>query len=135
MSSERLYKWGIFERTLPKTLYNGRAILLGDAAHPMVPFLGQGGCLAIEDAYCLSSLINQIGDLEEVLSIFDEMRNNRSRWIQKRSRLQGNFNHISNPLLTPIRNIFVKTLMKKSVQNLHSYNLNKELSLKLQSRL
>ena len=135
MSSERLYKWGIFERPLPKTLYNGRAILLGDAAHPMVPFLGQGGCLAIEDAYCLSALINQITDLEKALSIFDEMRNNRSRWIQKRSRLQGSFNHISNPLLIPIRNIFAKTFMKKSVQNLHSYNLNEELSLKLQSRL
>ena len=57
---------GVSLMSLPKTLYNGRA-LLGDAAHPMVPFLGQGGCLAIEDAYCLSALINQVTDPKRLL--------------------------------------------------------------------
>ena len=61
-SSQEIYKWGIFERPLPKKLYRDKCLLLGDAAHPMAPFLGQGGCLAIEDAYCLASLLKDKED-------------------------------------------------------------------------
>ena len=60
-----------------------------DAAHPMVPFLGQGGCLAVEDAYCLASLIKDKEDLSSIVLKYDRLRNSRSRWIQKRSKLQG----------------------------------------------
>ena len=49
---------------------------MGDAAHPMVPFLGQGGC-SIEDAYCLSSLIRKIKDLNQMSVLFDQMRNKK----------------------------------------------------------
>ena len=94
----------------------------------MVPFLGQGGCLAIEDAYCLMVLLNKVEDLDEVLNTYDKMRNKRARRIQKRSKLQGLFNHVSNPFLVPIRNLVTKSSMKMSVENIHSYSLNKELS-------
>ena len=127
-STEVLYKWGIFERPLPGALYKDKCILLGDAAHPMVPFLGQGGCLAIEDAYCLMVLLNKVEDLDEVLNTYDKMRNKRARRMQKRSKLQGLFNHVSNPFLVPIRNLVTKSSMKMSVENIHSYSLNKELS-------
>lgn len=72
-------------------------------------------------------------DLDQMLNIFDQMRNKRSRWIQKRSRLQGLFNHVSNPILTPVRNIIAKVSMRSSVTKIHSYDLNEELSLKLKS--
>ena len=127
-SSQEIYKWGIFERSLPKKLYRDKCLLLGDAAHPMVPFLGQGGCLAIEDAYCLASLVKDKEDLISIVRIYDRLRNSRSRWIQKRSKLQGIFNHISNPILAKIRNLLTKIIMNNSVNKLHSYNLIKELS-------
>ena len=38
-SSQEVYKWGIFERPLPKKLYRSKCVLLGEAAHTMVPFL------------------------------------------------------------------------------------------------
>ena len=102
--------------------------MLGDAAHPMVPFLGQGGCLAIEDAYCLMVLLSEIEDLNKALSAYDQLRNKRAKWMQKRSKLQGLFNHISNPLLVSARNLVTKATMKISVENIHSYNPRKELS-------
>ena len=127
-SSQEIYKWGIFERYLPKKLYRDKCILLGDAAHPMVPFLGQGGCLAIEDAYCLMSLIKDKEDRNIIVQEYDRLRNSRSRWIQKRSKLQGIFNHVSNPIIAKIRNFVTKIIMNNSVNKLHSYNLIKELS-------
>ena len=127
-STEKLYKWGIFERPFPSTLHKGKCVLLGDAAHPMVPFLGQGGCLAIEDAYCLMVLLSEIEDLDKALSAYDQLRNKRAKWMQKRSKLQGLFNHISNPLLASARNLVTKATMKISVENIHSYSPRKELS-------
>jgi salicylate hydroxylase len=127
-STTTLYKWGIFERRLPRRLFQGRCILLGDAAHPMVPFLGQGGCLAIEDAYCLMSLLNKTDDLEVVFKNYNKLRNKRTRWIQRRSKVQGVFNHISNPLLVPIRNQITKKTMERSVQSIHSYSLKEDLT-------
>ena len=127
-SSQEVYKWGIFERPLPKKLYRSKCVLLGDAAHPMVPFLGQGGCLAIEDAYCLMFLLMGKEDLNAALQKYDKLRNSRSSWIQKRSKFQGMFNHVSNPLLATVRNFVTKIIMNSSVNKLHSYNLIKELS-------
>ena len=127
-SSQEVYKWGIFERPLPKTLYRSKCVLLGDAAHPMVPFLGQGGCLAIEDAYCLMFLLTGKEDLNAALQKYDKLRNSRSSWVQKRSKFQGMFNHVSNPLLATVRNFVTKIIMNSSVNKLHSYNLIKELS-------
>ena len=127
-SAQELYKWGIFERSLPKTLYRDKCVLLGDAAHPMVPFLGQGGCLAIEDAYCLMSLLMEEKDINVVLGQYDKLRNRRGSWIQKRSKFQGVFNHVSNPSLVMIRNFITKLIMNNSVNRLHSYDLIKEIS-------
>lgn len=127
-SAQEVYKWGIFERSLPKTLYRDKCVLLGDAAHPMVPFLGQGGCLAIEDAYCLMSLLMEEKDINVVLGQYDKLRNRRGSWIQKRSKFQGVFNHVSNPSLVMIRNFITKLIMNNSVNRLHSYDLIKEIS-------
>jgi 2-polyprenyl-6-methoxyphenol hydroxylase-like FAD-dependent oxidoreductase len=127
-SAQEIYKWGIFERSLPKTLFRDKSVLLGDAAHPMAPFLGQGGCLAIEDAYCLISLLMGEEDINKALQQYDQLRNSRGSWIQKRSKFQGIFNHVSNPLLATIRNLVTKLIMNSSVNKLHSYNLIKEIS-------
>lgn len=54
---DRLFKWGIFGRPRLPSWVQGRASLLGDAAHPMLPYLAQGGAMAIEDAMLLARAV------------------------------------------------------------------------------
>ena len=126
-SANKVYKWGIFQRPLPQKLFQGRSVLLGDAAHPMVPFLGQGACMAIEDGYALAEVIEGCDDLELALEDFNKLRKNRSNWIQKRSLMQGRFNHVSTPSIMSLRNLITKAVLKRSVEGLHSYDLDREL--------
>ena len=64
--------------------------LVGDAAHPMVPFLGQGACMAIEDAYSFAMLCKyKNGNFIDAQKIYDLIRSKRTKKIQKASLLQG----------------------------------------------
>ena len=54
-----LYRWGIYIRKPMKKLYTKNLTFLGDAAHPIVPFLGQGGCLALEDAEAFAYFLKE----------------------------------------------------------------------------
>ncbi|CAN0106005.1 unnamed protein product, partial [Chrysoparadoxa australica] len=49
--SDALFRWALFDRTPLKTWTDGRVVLLGDAAHPMLPFMAQGAAMAVEDAW------------------------------------------------------------------------------------
>ena len=67
--------------------YRGRVVLLGDAAHGMLPHHGQGANTSIEDAFTLAALLAEAeaADFEPVLSRFQSMRRARTRKIQRSS--------------------------------------------------
>lgn len=66
----------------------GHATLLGDAAHPMVPFMAQGACMAIEDAVVLSRCLEGVGrdDLTSALEHYEQARKERTAQVQRGSR-------------------------------------------------
>jgi salicylate hydroxylase len=84
-----LFKWGLFGRTLLPSWRSGRVVLLGDAAHPMLPFLGQGGAMAIEDAMVLSRALALESDPERALSRYEEARRPRAIATTERAANQG----------------------------------------------
>ena len=67
----------------------GRVTLLGDAAHPCTPNLGQGGGMALEDAAVLAKCIAQESQIEVALRRYETRRRQRTKHIQQRSRLMG----------------------------------------------
>ena len=65
----------------------GRATILGDAAHPMVPFMAQGACMAIEDAVVLARTLDGVdpGGVERALEQYETARKPRTAQVQKNS--------------------------------------------------
>lgn len=71
-------RWGLFRHDVPEKWHDGRAVLLGDAAHPTLPFLAQGANLAFEDAWVLAREVMDYG-LPEGLDRYQQERRPRVR--------------------------------------------------------
>jgi 2-polyprenyl-6-methoxyphenol hydroxylase-like FAD-dependent oxidoreductase len=66
-------------------VYSGRVVLVGDAAHASSPMLGQGGCMAMEDACVLAEELHSGATLEAALASFAKRRRPRVEWVQQQS--------------------------------------------------
>jgi salicylate hydroxylase len=89
--------WSLFD--LPATrIARGRIALLGDAAHPVLPFLAQGGALAIEDAAALAAALGAPGDVPAALRAYASGRLRRVRRVQSAARRTGAAYHAAGPL-------------------------------------
>jgi salicylate hydroxylase len=88
---ETCFWWGLFDRRPLRTWCNGRLTLLGDAAHPMLPHLGQGANQAIEDGVALATLLSgrSSRDVAAVLRAYDGLRRPRTAMVQTESRKNG----------------------------------------------
>ena len=89
-------RWGLFTVRPLLHWYRGRAVLLGDAAHAMLPHHGQGANTTIEDAFTLADLLAtaEPGDLEPVLRRYQPLRRARTRKIQRSSRATNALLHL-----------------------------------------
>ncbi len=85
---DAMHKWALFTREPLDSWTAGRAVLLGDAAHAMLPFLGQGAGTAIEDAMVLARCLDAF-DPDEALQRYETARRERTTMVQTQSRLLG----------------------------------------------
>jgi len=92
-------KWGLFDIKFIKNWVSRRAVIIGDAAHPMSPSYGQGGNSAMEDAIILSRLISEHNYSENNLLYFQKFREKRIKKLQKSSLRNLKIFHIKNPIL------------------------------------
>lgn len=92
-------KWALYRLPALPRWSAGRVTLLGDAAHPMLPYLAQGGVLALEDALVLAEcLAADAGDPVEAFRQFETQRQQRAARVQAASRRQGRIYHLPPPL-------------------------------------
>jgi len=66
--------------------HSGRVVLVGDAAHASSPMMGQGGCMAMEDAWVLAAELGPAATVESALASYVSRRRPRVKWVQQQSK-------------------------------------------------
>lgn len=113
----------LVDRQPLKTWTKGRITLLGDAAHPMLPNLGQGACTAIEDGFVLARNILQYGVNADALTSYEAERIGRTTRIVNQSRQFGVPLLWTNPLSVWLRNKMFQCSPKSFSEKLFRENI------------
>ncbi len=97
---EDVYLWGLFRHPVAARWQGGRVALLGDAAHPTLPFLAQGANLALEDAWVLAACLTGAGDPAEGLAAYQARRYDRVVKVIETANSNARHYHMA---ATPLR--------------------------------
>jgi salicylate hydroxylase len=91
--------WSLYDRRPRRRWGHGAMTLLGDAAHPALPFMAQGAAMAIEDAVTLAQCLSAHG-VEPVaaLRLYEGLRRRRTARVQRASAMTGRLYHLAGPL-------------------------------------
>jgi len=110
-------RWALFELDPLPSWSKGPVTLLGDAAHPTLPFLAQGGTLALEDAATLAGCLASVSGsaaIPSALAAYETVRRDRSSRVVAAARRNGMIFHLSGPAAIA-RNLAMRTLSGERV--------------------
>ncbi|MGP3634198.1 FAD-dependent monooxygenase [Streptomyces sp. 24-1644] len=101
-------RWPLYDRLPIDTWAHGRIVLLGDAAHPMLQYLAQGACQALEDAVALGHALEQFADAGDAFTAYARRRQERAARIQTNARRFGEICHLEGMGAT-LRNTLLRS--------------------------
>jgi salicylate hydroxylase len=111
---ENPFVTGMFDRQIPDTFYRGSVVLLGDAAHPVVPYLANGAVQAMEDAHVLARMLARASSGELALATamaeYETRRRKRVERVQQISREMLKLSHVTDESELQQRNDRLKAL-------------------------
>lgn len=112
----RQKRWPMYDREPIGKWTDGTVALLGDAAHPMLQYLAQGGCQALEDVSSLTVLLAQTGgDTRSAFVQFEQERIQRASQVQRMARTWGEIIHTDDPVTALLRNTIMKQMKPDNV--------------------
>ena len=126
-STELILQNGAYDLPPLRQWTSGRVTLLGDAAHPCTPNLGQGGCMALEDAMVLAKCLAKSGEgsVESALRRYEMLRKRRTRHIQHRSLVMGHIGQWQNRAAVSGRRVVTSllpaALFEHNLRRVYSY--------------
>lgn len=107
-AEEEILRTDILHRRPLRRWSDGRVTLLGDAAHPMTPNLGQGACLALEDAVVLAECLEEVSEPIAALRLYADRRRRRARLIAPRALHLGWIGQWQGGLACRLRDFIVR---------------------------
>jgi 2-polyprenyl-6-methoxyphenol hydroxylase-like FAD-dependent oxidoreductase len=105
---EAIIRTCLYDRHPLERLNLGRTTVAGDAAHPMLPNLGQGACQAIEDAVVLSEELASTDDVVTALARYSARRSRHTAGVVRASRQMSRIAHLRNPVAAGLRNALLR---------------------------
>lgn len=91
---DQCFLWALFDRKPLDRWSDGPVALLGDACHPMPPFMAQGAAMAFEDAYVLSKCVEAGADIHTAVRRYEDIRKPRATKMQARARANADLFHM-----------------------------------------
>ena len=91
-----VHRWALHMRPVARTWVRDNVALLGDAAHPTLPFMAQGACLALEDAFVLAARVDALG-VTEGLAAYQAARRDRAARVVALARGNAWRFHLGRP--------------------------------------
>ncbi|WP_028560867.1 FAD-dependent oxidoreductase [Paenibacillus pinihumi] len=108
--ANEILRHDIFDKIPLRFWSSGLVTLLGDAAHPMLPNLGQGGAQAMEDAVQLAACLKQHADPVAAMQAYQKIRIPRTSRVVRQSRRMGRVVQLENPLAIAFRNQLLRRM-------------------------
>lgn len=126
-NTQNILKNSLCDRLPTRGWSNGNVVLIGDAAHPTTPNLGQGGCMAMEGAYLLAKSISKYGLKKAAYVRYEELHFPRAASVVRDSLQLGKIGQISNPIMARLRNLAFKSapssMAMKMIDKYFSYKV------------
>ncbi|WP_294612414.1 FAD-dependent monooxygenase, partial [uncultured Roseovarius sp.] len=94
-----VHLWGLFRHPVAPVWQGGNLVILGDAAHPTLPFMAQGASMALEDGWILCDELNRAPDVSEALARYQTRREARVRRVVEAANRNAWKYHLSFPPL------------------------------------
>ena len=108
---KNIYRWPVIESEIPITMQKKNVVMVGDAAHGMLPYMAQGANKALEDSWELSKCIKEFPlDLSEGLSRYSKKRIRRIRQLDKVSHFNEKVYHLEQKTLRRIFFVFLRLI-------------------------
>ena len=123
--------WALYDSDPLPNWVDGRLALLGDAAHPMLPFMAQGAGMAIEDAYVLAECLKH-EDIPQALKTYQNRRKRRTAMVQKMARSNAKLFHRSQGLSDIVQNTklalggLFPELVRRELDKIYGVDVTKE---------
>ncbi len=97
--------WGLFRHPVARVWHGAGVALLGDAAHPTLPFMAQGANMALEDAWVLGDALERAPDIQTGLAAYQQRREARVRRVVQAAEGNAWKYHLRNPLVRGVAHL------------------------------
>lgn len=121
-----ILKTDLYDRIPTRPWSQQNITLLGDAAHPMLPTLGQGACMALEDAIAIAKCLQAQSNIASAFQQYESQRFSRTKSIVEQSLRSGKMGELANPYAVALRNTLMKLIggvINNSFYEIHAYRV------------
>lgn len=122
--SSQYLKWGLFDRDPLPQWSKGRVTLMGDACHPMLPYLAQGACMAVEDGFAVAAALDKgRTDVAAALRAYEAARRERTARVQLLARARSVDNHLRDDAAIRARDERFAQIRAQQAAGKHAYGI------------